>query len=156
MKRKIFLSITLTLSFVLISLTTAQAQENCLFRADTGIVATGDGQILGSLLRVTAVYDHSGEYAQKTVVRFAQINYAPESCQNGICEQTIASQTVSAPIALAPREAVSFDIIPSPNSSAVRGFVFCDGSVKVTVTIIDRSTGKAVDSYFAEVVPWIF
>ncbi|MDQ4120059.1 MAG: hypothetical protein M3209_01155 [Acidobacteriota bacterium] len=156
MKRRIILSIALVLSIIWVSPmssdSTAKAQPNCSFKADTGFVATGDGKILGQLLRITAVYDYPGEYAQKIFVRFRQIEYAKENCQEGACKQTVVSDTTTTPIQLVPGAAVSFDTVPrTTNSSGVRGIILIgtedlqkSQNLKANAQLIDQSSQKVV------------
>src|SRR5688572_23336939 len=69
---------------------------------DTGILPIGPNQIL----RISG----DGVDQDDVVVRIRRINYSQTGCAPGnICKHSILSQTLSAPITLAPGEAVSLD-----------------------------------------------
>lgn len=141
MKRSITLSIALALSIVLLSLTssdrTAQAQQQAAYSIDTGMVTLGPNQVL----RVVAGFD-PGPLDGK-FIRFKQIEYAQNTCNNGVCKHTIASQNTLPPITLAPGEAASIDITPLPNTSGVRVVVLSNyRDVKVNAMITDNATGQ--------------
>lgn len=139
MKRRIRLSITLALSIVLLALTSSDsrvgAQNQESFFADTGIVTLGPNQIL----RIT-LESSTGDI----LIKFRRFAYAQGMCGgDGICKLTVASQTTSNPITLAPGEAASTDITPAANSSGVRGVVLSGSrDIKVNAMIINTVTGQ--------------
>ncbi|HEY0459266.1 MAG TPA: hypothetical protein VGC97_09040 [Pyrinomonadaceae bacterium] len=108
MKRKITLSIALALSIVLVSLiksdSMVSAEQPQRFRFDTGLVQLGPDQTL----RVTAAGFDPGQLDGK-FINFRRVEYTPGDCSGGICKSVVASQTASAPLALAPNEAAVVD-----------------------------------------------
>jgi len=146
MKRRITLSIALALSIVLLSLmrpdSTANAQQGGRrFRADTGIITLGPGQVL----RVTvAAGDVNGDDAIR--VRFRRMEYIE---QGNIYR--VGSQSTSAPLTLASGEAASLDIVDGASNTilGVRGivsgnFIGTDRNVRVTAIVFDTSTQRVV------------
>src|SRR5215203_2453307 len=108
MKRKIILSIALALSIILVSLIKSDsivaAEIQTKFVFDTGVIALGPNQDMRlSVLSGTPTANGSFNF------RLRQISYAQESCDGGICRQTIAEQTVSDLVTLMPNEAASID-----------------------------------------------
>ena len=141
MKRRITLSIALALSVVLVSLmssaSTAKAQPPQRFVADTGVVTLGPNQ----KLRLSV----GGQSGNNTItVRFRRLGYS-QMCQGPICKLTVASQTTSDPITLAPNEAGFFDIFTEISLDSVRGIVVSNSrNVRVNAMIIDTTTGEVV------------
>ena len=142
MKRRITLSVALALVVISLSLTrsdsTANAQQQGVFKIDTGVVPLGPGQVLsvtaGALPPTLSV-----------VLRFRQFGYSLNTCIDGICKHSISSQTISNPVGLAPGEAASFTSIPD-SVAGVRVVVLSNSrDVRVNALIIDSATGQ-VDS----------
>ena len=141
MKRRIALSIALSLSVVLVLLasfaSTAQAQQGRRRVADTDIVSLGPNQVL----RLTATEDGDSDGAD--FLLFRRMEYGQESCSSdGVCKLVVTSQTTTNPIRLRPGEAVH-------TSSSGGGFpgirlvAFSNRrSVRVTATIINSITGE--------------
>ena len=134
MKHKITLSIALALSVVLVSLmssdSTAKAQQPQRYRADTGLVKLGPGQIL----RITAS-PAGGNY---TFV-FRQTGYMQTSCNGGVCKLAVESQSTTNPIPLLSGEAAFYDIGGGDTGThEVRGVVLTNSqNVKVNAAVID-------------------
>lgn len=145
MKHRIILSIALVMSIVLVSLTssdsTANAQQQMRFAADTGVITLGPNQIL----RISVV-SVDGELGGGIYgVRFKQINYVQDVCNGGVCKHTIASQTTTNTITLAAGEVASYDHIGNFNFRVVvksnrpdvkvQGIVFDTSTQRVAATI---------------------
>jgi hypothetical protein len=137
MKRSIALIIALAVSAISLSLmnndSTARAQKQNKFTADTGILTLGPNQIL----RITVV--NGGKADSK--VRFRKVAYAPGADQ--LLHDIGTGDGFTQPVSLAPGEAASIDI---PNTSfGIRGVAFMDYSDDVCVRqIIDATTGSVV------------
>ena len=148
MKHKIILSIALVLSVAILSLmksdSTVNAQPPNRYTCDTGFVTLGAGQ----RLRITALMGNfagNGDVGAADFVRFRRQQYMQTICSGGVCKSAVASQALSDPIALTAGEAASIDIIPTSNSSGVRGVVVSNSQdVRVNVTIIVSATGEVV------------
>lgn len=159
MKRRIMLSIALSLSVVLLSLmksdSTANAQNQNQMRqvADTGAVEIGPGQ----KIRVTVAAGdiNSGENVR---VRFVRTGYTQDCGSGDICKLTAAAQTTSAPVQLSPGEAVAADgngdaVIDGADFAAWRTVVLSNRrNVKVTGIVFDTSTWRAVSEVSMETV----
>jgi hypothetical protein len=123
MKRKMTFSLTLTLSLLLslVSLpATAQAAPPPRFRADSGVVTLGMGQVL----RITV---NGGSGNDTISVRLRWMQYAPEGCSGmpPVCRHMVVSQGTTPVETLDPDDALSFDI----NGTGVQG----SGAVRVVV-----------------------
>ncbi len=146
MKRRIILSIGLVLSIVLVSLMSSDRAVNAeppqRFVWDTGIVTLGENQFL----RVVSVDGELGGGLYGVVIK--RIEYQQTVCEAGICKQSVASQTTSPPLTVAPNEAVSID---TPNGGIRRILILSNNrSVKVNAMIIDSATGKIVAFFTVE------
>lgn len=147
MKRGTTLSIALTLSIVLVGLTTSdsyvEAQQNQIRGvADTGVALLGPNQEL--ILTVSGNTAANGPFN----FRIRRMSYMQESCTDGVCKQTIETQTTSDVITVMPGEAVSIDvhrcISPICGGVFVRGVVLSDRQdVKVNALVRDIATGEA-------------
>ncbi len=144
MKRRIALSLALLLSVISMSLmnsdSTVNAQRQRRFSADTGIVslghnqllrvsiaATGDGQVLGNLLRVS----------------FRRMEYAQGDCNSDVvCKQSLATDATSATLTLAPGESASLDLVATTYGRAI--ILSSSRNVRVTAMIINTATGETV------------
>ena len=141
MKRVITLSVVLVLGVLLLLanfLPTTQGQQPQSQRrhvADTGIITLSRNQ----MLRLTVTGDWDGDVG--TELLFRRLEYAQVSSSDGVRKTTLASQTASDAVTLAPGEDVSFDI---PNIAfGVRGVVSSNRpDVRVTAQIINRKTGE--------------
>ena len=115
MKRQMTLSLVLTLSLLLslVSLpATAQAAPPPRFRADSGVVALGMGQVL----RIT----FNGTDGNDTIsVRLRWMQYGAQGCSGmpPVCRHMVVSQGTTPVEALGPDDALSFDI----NGTGVQG-----------------------------------
>ncbi len=150
MKRKIILSIALVLTIVLISLTSSDsrvgAQNQIRVVADTGVVLLGPNQKF-VLTVVSGTPTANGTFS----FRVRRLNYTQQSCGGGVCKQTIASQTLSDLVTLAPSEAASISSTPD-SFDGVRAVVIGNGrDVKVNAMIIDTLTGEVV-SFTTDVI----
>ena len=141
MKRVITLSVVLALGVLLLLanfLPTTQGQQPQSQRihvADTGIITLSRNQ----MLRLTVTGDWDGDVG--TELLFRRLEYAQVSSSDGVRKTTLAAQTASDAVTLAPGEDVSFDI---PNIAfGVRGVVSSNRpDVRVTAQIINRKTGE--------------
>jgi hypothetical protein len=143
MTRRIPLSLLLTLSALLSlgnAVPTVKAQQEGRNVLDSGIVvlgpnrvlrmaATGDGKLLGDVLRV----------------RFRRIGYSQGASNGGVSKYNIAAQDTSDPVVLASAEGASIDIPSSFLGGVfvgVRGMVLSDSAkIRVIFQIINTSTG---------------
>lgn len=147
MKRRKTLSIALMMSIILVNFTffdtatNAQPRRQRVF--DTGAVTLGPNQYL----RITV---NAGDGNDTVNLRLKEIQYGQFMCDSdaGTCKYRVASQTTTAPIRLTGREAVSFDIMPSPQSPVVRGVAAGDvngdgvDDIRVNAQIINSQTGQ--------------
>ena len=147
MKRRITLSIALTLSVVLVSLMSsdqaAKAQQGRRVVGDTGIITLGPSQVL----RMTVNSDEDGDVDGADFLVFRRIEYSQGACGgSGVCKLAVASQTTSNPIALMPGEAALYDISDgTSNTVGVRGVVLSNRrNVRVTGIVFDTSTWRVV------------
>src|SRR5215204_690505 len=151
MKRRITLSIALTLSVAILSLmtsglTTKAAEEVEGYVADTGVITLGPNQFL----RITAVVPQRSLVRSATVFFRKQVNIHGTCNQSGVCVHTVASRTTTEPVTLRPGEAASIDILQPANASGVRGEMLMSidmrpstrPDVEVNVLIIDADTGE--------------
>jgi hypothetical protein len=146
MKRRITLSIALSLCIGLLALmssdSTANAQhQQGLFRyyGDAGIVTLGPNQILRIMVAPVA-----GRTVPTGSVTFHidGSTYSQSGCNNGACMHTLTSQTTTGPITLSLNQGTSFDIRQTPSSSGVRGEIFSNSpNIQVNALIIDTTTG---------------
>ena len=138
MKGRITLSKVLVLSVVLLSLmswgTTVNAAAARSWVADSGMVTLGPNQIF----RVTVA--NTSSQRSLTVTFTAQ--FTSVTCVGGVCTHTVASQTTTSPVTLAPGQAASHDIIPPPSAAALRAIVVANSlDMHVNGLIIDATTG---------------
>lgn len=152
MKRRITLSIALALVVVLVSLMSsdqvANAEPPQRFVFDTGIVKVGDGQTL--ILSVVAGDFNGDGHLDVGDFVFKRFVYMQGPCSgDGVCRQTIDSQSTSDPIMLMAGEAASIAVDPSdPNVIYVRAAVVSNSrDVRVNAMIIDNATGE-VSAFF--------
>jgi hypothetical protein len=143
MKRQIIFSNVLTL-VLLISLvclpTTARGQQSQRFKADTGLVFPGQGQVL----RVSISIDPEHDTPER--VRFGWAKYLAAGCNNdGVCRHSVASQGATAPVTLSAGEAASFDIQGTGAGARVVAFS-SSRNVRVTAQLINPN-GEVV-SFF--------
>jgi hypothetical protein len=154
MKRRITLSIALTLSVVLVSLMSsdqaAKAQQGRRIAGDTGIITLGPSQVL----RITVNSDEDGDSDGADFLVFRRIEYSQGACGGGgVCKLAVASQTTSNPIALMPGEAALYDISEgASNTVGVRGVALSNRrNVRVTGIVFDTATWRVVT--FVNVTP---
>ncbi|HVE58017.1 MAG TPA: hypothetical protein VNB22_14395 [Pyrinomonadaceae bacterium] len=143
MKRRIILSIALTLSVVLVLLTNSDsrvAAENPeRFIADSGIISLGSNQVL----TVTAAGFDPGPLDGK-FISFREIKYSPEAgCSGIVCKLIISSQTTSAPVSLRTGEAASFTVGPDIHGNQVRIVLLSNSrDAQLSFLISDPVSGK--------------
>jgi hypothetical protein len=140
MKRKITLTLVLVLGGLLVTLTssdsTARAQQQARFRADTGIVTLGPNQVL----RVTATGDTDG--ADLLAVRFRRMQYAQGACNGGVCKLASVTDLIIDPITLMPGEGASVDLAQA-GFNGVRIVVQASRrNVRATAMIVNTLTGE--------------
>jgi len=145
MKRRITLSIAITLSIVAISLTSSDtavsAQNQIRIVGDTGVIKLGPNQVL----RVGAV---DGDTDGSDFLVFRRVGYTQDACNGGVCRLVASSQTTSSPIALMPGEAVSFQVGPDVQGNGVRVVVLSNGrNMRGNASIVDQVTGATVTSW---------
>ena len=121
---------------------TASAQQRRRFRADTGVVTLGIGQVLRITLSSEAFED-----AAIVRTRFVWTRYGPMNCNTeGVCRQMVQSQGATAPVIINQSESASYDM-QGPGS--VRVEVLADYNANGTVDaadamIINTATGETV------------
>jgi hypothetical protein len=139
MKRRLTLSTALALSVLSLALvssdSTAQAQQQVRFRADTGIVTLGPNQVL----RVTVTAVDGSDFL---LVRFRRTQYAQGACNNGACKLASVTDLILDPFTLMAGEAAYIDI-PQGGFAGVRGVVQSNRrNMRATATIINTVTGE--------------
>lgn len=116
MHRQIRLSIALTLSisFLLVSLpATAQGQQRQKFKADTGVITPGVGQVL----RITVL---AGAGNDAITFKFAWMKYMIAGCNpDSVCRHIVASQGTTAPVTINGDDVASFDVQGTGNGVRV-------------------------------------
>lgn len=147
MKRRTTLSIALVMSIILVTFTVFDTATNAQPRRqrvfDTGAVTLGPNQYLRLIV-------NNGDGSDFRNLRLREVQYAQYMCNAaaGTCKYTVASQNTTAPIRLMGHEAVSFDIMPSPQSPVVRGVAAGDvngdgvDDIRVNAQIINSQTGQ--------------
>lgn len=146
MKHKIILSIAI-MTIGLVSLTSSdspvEAEPPQRFGFDTGIVKLGVDQ---ALIVFVAGGDADGDgRVDGADFVFRRFVYAPGPCSSdGVCRQTIESQSTSDRKTLMPDEAASIVVDPSdPTGNTVRAMVVSNNrNARVTAAILDTVTGK--------------
>jgi len=136
-QRKFSLSLAFLLcaSITALPLQVRAQQPRDRFRADTGVITLGVGQKL-------VVWIHGGALKNPTPVRFGWQRYMTSVCSTeGVCQQIVQSQGITAAVNLGQNEAASFEI--QGNGSAVSVEVrVALGDVNGDAEIIDTVTGK--------------
>jgi hypothetical protein len=140
MKRKRTLTMALVLGSLLVSLTssdsTARAQQQPKFRADTGIVTLGPNQVL----RVTATGDVDGN--DFLAVRFRRMQYAQGTCVGDVCKLASVTDLIIDPVTLMPGEAASMNL-SQDGFKGVRILVQSNRrNVRATAAIVNTVTGE--------------
>jgi hypothetical protein len=145
MNYRIKVSIALTLITLLSAAMlapTTSAQQRKRFRADTGVVTLGVGQVL----RITL---SSEAFEDQNVIRprFVWMRYGPLVCNTeGVCRQMVQSQGATTPVIINQTESASFDLA-GPGSVRVEVLADYnpDGIVDAAdVMIINTATGETV------------
>ena len=145
MKRRITLSIAITLSIVAISLTSSDmpvsAQNQLRVVGDTGVIKLGPNQVL----RVGAV---DGDTDGSDFLVFRRVGYTQDACNGAVCKLVVSSQTTSSPISLMPGEAATFQVGPDVQGNGVRVVVLSNGrNMRGNASIVDQVTGATVTSW---------
>jgi len=118
---------------------TISAQQRHRFRADTGLITLG----LGQVLRVT-LSSEAFEVVSTTRPRFVWMRYGPMNCNTeGVCRQMIQSQGTTTPVPVTQNEAASFDMQGTGGGVRVSVFVAA-GDVTGDALIINSATGEVV------------
>jgi hypothetical protein len=138
MKRRIALSIALALGVLLVSLassdSTARAQKQARFSADTGIVTLGPNQVL----RVTAVVDGADFLA----LRFRRMQYAQGTCAGEVCKLASVTDLILDPVTVMAGQAASMNLTQD-GFNGVRIVVQSNRrNVRATATVINTVTGE--------------
>jgi hypothetical protein len=142
MKRKIILTMALSLGSLLVSLTssdsTAWAQQRSKFRADTGVVALGPNEVL----RVTVDSDGDTDGADFVTLRFRRMQYAQGACAGGVCKLASVTDLIIDPVTLMPGGAASMDLTED-GFNGVRITVQANRrNVRATAMIVNTVTGE--------------
>jgi len=145
MNYRIKVSIALTLITLLSAAMlapTTSAQQRKRFRADTGVVTLGMGQVL----RITL---SSEAFEDQNVIRprFVWMRYGPMVCNTeGVCRQMVQSQGATTPVIINQTESASFDLA-GPGSVRVEVLADYNGNGIVDAAdlmIINSATGETV------------
>ena len=143
MHRRIALSIALALSVALLSLmssgSTAQAQQQIRFRADTGLFTLGQNQVL----RLTAVFDFNND-GDVAGADFARVRFRRMKYVEADNVYQVAAQDVTDPVTLRPGEAASI-VTDNVDPDEFLGRVVVESNrrnVRATATIINTLTGE--------------
>ena len=118
---------------------TISAQQLHRFRADTGVVTLGMGQVL-------RICRSSEGFESNSVIRprFVWMRYGPMTCNTeGVCRQTIQSQGTTTPVPISQNEAATFDIQGTGGGVRVSVFVAA-GDINGDESIINSATGEVV------------
>ncbi|HEX6187015.1 MAG TPA: hypothetical protein VFZ40_02950 [Pyrinomonadaceae bacterium] len=156
MKRKIALSLALTLSVVMLSLMSSDSSANAQQRGkkvsfDTGIVTLSPDQFLR--VAIAGDFNRDADADGADFLVFKRVGYIE---QGNIYR--VASQVTTDPIRLGQGEAVSIDINQG-EFNAVRclvagNFIGTDASnARVTVEIINRTTNQVDSVLIALLLP---
>jgi hypothetical protein len=145
MNYRIKVSIALTLITLLSAAMLApitSAQQRKRFRADTGVVTLGMGQVL----RITL---SSEAFEDQNVIRprFVWMRYGPMVCNTeGVCRQMVQSQGATTPVIINQTESASFDLAgPGSVRVEVLADYNADGIVDAAdLMIINSATGETV------------
>ena len=145
MKRRIILSIAITLSIVAISLTSSDtavsAQNQLRVVGDTRVIKLGPNQVL----RVSAV---DGDTDGSDFLVFRRVGYTQDACNGAVCKLVPSSQTTSSPLSLMPGEAVTFQVGPDVQGNGVRVVALSSGrNMRGNASIVDQVTGATVTSW---------
>ncbi len=154
MKRRIILSIALTLSIISVLLmnsdSSVEAQIQTRYSAGTGVIALTANQ---NLSLSVAVGDTNGDGSisgnDAIVVRFRRTRYMKTGCDGGVCRYVIESQTTSDPIILMPNEAAKSIVIGNQigtDRAASIEVLTSSRNARVTTQLTDALTGQ-VDSF---------
>ena len=148
MKRRITLSIALTLSVVALLLASsdsaARAQQRQRCTADTGVITLSPNQ----KLRVV-VTGMGGNDA--ITVRFRRVQYGQGACNGGVCKLASVTDLIIDPFTLMAGEAASMDITPMSGASGVRAVVMSNRrNVVATAAIINTVTGELTSTSLLE------
>jgi hypothetical protein len=151
MKSRAMFSIGLAVCLGLMLILSSAAYSQTLRPlGDTGILPIGPNQIL----RISG----DGVDQDDVVVRIRRISYSQTGCAPGnICKHSILSQTLSAPITLAPGEAVSLDILGNQIGADVSGTRIIISSnnpkVRLNASFIDVFTNQTTSVLIALLLP---
>ena len=151
MKRSaMFVFASVTCLGVILMMSSAAYSQTLRPLGDTGILPIGPNQIL----RISG----DGVDQDDVVVRIRRINYSQTGCSPGnICKHSILSQTLSAPITLAPGEAVSLDILGNQIGTDVSGTRIIISSnnpkVRLNASFIDALTNQTTSVLIALLLP---
>jgi hypothetical protein len=137
---RVLIALTVIILLSVATLTpTISAQQRHRFRADTGVVTLGMGQVL----RITL---SSEAFESNNVIkpRFVWMRYGPMNCNTeGVCRQLVQSQGMTTPLNINQNEAASFDMQGTGGGVRVSVFVAA-GDVNGDALIINSATGEVV------------
>jgi hypothetical protein len=143
-RTRVLIALTVIILLSVATLTpTSSAQQRHRFRADTGVITLGMGQVL----RITL---SSEAFEDQNVIRprFVWMRYGPMVCNTeGVCRQMVQSHGTTAPVTINQSEAASFDM--QGTGGGVRVAVLADYNANGVVDaadlmIINSATGEVV------------
>ena len=139
-RTRVLIAVTLIILLSVATLApTISAQQRHRFRADTGLVTLGMGQVLRITLSSEAFED-----ANVIRPRFVWMRYGPMNCNTeGVCRQMVQSQGTTTPVNVSQNEAASFDMQGTGGGVRVAVFV-ATGDVNGDALIINSATGEVV------------
>lgn len=161
MKRRIILSITLTLSIISVLLmnsdSSVEAQIQTRYSAGTGVIALTPDE---NLSLTVAVGDINGDGSisgnDAIVVRFRRTRYMKTGCESGVCRYVIESQTTTAPITLMPDEVGNLELMGNQIGTDRAGSIEVltnSKNARATVQLSDALTGQTKSVLVALLLP---
>ena len=146
MKRRTTILIAIFVSIGLVSLvimnTPTNAERNRIYRTNSGIISLGPNQSL----RITTV--NQGDETIR--VSFRTLEYSRGNCNDAACKLTIASETISDPVTLAPGEGLSADIQNSGVAGIQTEMLHNKYPENMKHEIVDTSTGNTVVTWWGK------
>ena len=165
MKRRIILSIALTLSIISVLLmssdSSVKAQQGQLrgtYTFGTGVIALPASQNLS--VAVVALGDANGDGRidgnDYIVVRYRQTRYAKTGCESGVCRYAVESQTTSPPMISAPNQSSKLDVMGNqigPDAAVSIEVLSSSRNARATMQLTDALTGQVQSVLIALLLP---
>jgi hypothetical protein len=153
MKRRIILSIALTLSIISVLLMNSDssvgAQNQTRYAAGTGIITPGANQNLSLTI-------NGGSGDDAIAIRFRRTRYVKTDCAGGVCRYIVESQTTSDPMILMPDEAGRSIVIGNqigPDAAVSIEVLSSSRNARATMQLTDALTGQVQSVLIALLLP---